>query len=77
MGESLMVITSVAGTISIGRPRCECRASSCLTRPRAADQQDAHAKLARRQHRAFDFGPGRMVASHGIHSDGDHSYACR
>jgi hypothetical protein len=44
---------------------------------RLADQQNAHAKLARGQHRAFDFGPWGVVASHGIHSDGNHvRFAC-
>ena len=65
-------MTSLAGTTSIDRPLTECRASSRLQFRRLADQQNAHPKFARRQDRAFDLGPRGVVASHGVHSDGDH-----
>ena len=42
-----------------------------------ADEQDADAQLTRRENRAFDFGARRMVATHGIQSDGGHLYTTR
>ena len=67
-----MVITSVALTTSMGRPRWLWRLSSCAHGGFDADQQNADAQLARGENRAFDFGARRMVASHGVHGDGGH-----
>ena len=68
----VIVITSVALTISIGRSAVLWRLSSCANRRFDADKEHANAQLARRQNRAFDFGARRVVASHRIKSNRDH-----
>jgi hypothetical protein len=72
-GESCIVMTSVAGTISMGSPRCECFASSFLFPPQGPRGGFEHAKLARRLHCALHFRTRRMVSTHCIYGYGDHS----
>ncbi len=72
VGESLMAITSLAGTTSIDRPLHRVPGQLALDFRGLAHQQNAHPQFAGRQYRTFDLGPRGVVASHGVHSDGDH-----
>ena len=68
-----MVITSLAGTISIGRVRLRIASRQFPSNHVwLADQQYAHSVLFRRQHTPLHLRPGCVVSPHGINGDCDH-----
>ena len=71
-GESVMVITSVAFTTSIDKVAVLVPRQLVPHRLLSANQQHAHAQLARRQDRSFHFDARRMVAAHSIQGNSSH-----
>ena len=71
-GESVIRITSVAFTTSIGQVASLVPAKLLANLRFDPDQQNADAQLPRGQDRTFDFDPRRMVAPHCIQGNGGH-----